>query len=258
MTHFNFDTFTLYFLNIINYCKSIIPNNLEFIYYSIITIITVGVLIHYSARWVKVIVNGVERLVPVTAGGFAINEALGRPIPIPNLGPKKPNDKPSTNPSNKPSNNTSNKPNNNSNSSKNIINTFMNRKNNLVITPYIKCNKDVKLTNRQSLILPFILNILDINLPEGSENLTNYAFGVMTLSLVALLCLINILGYFLSLYILDKYNIENKFPKLNKIKTYYKNTTLIFIIFESLFCIFCLLFLIISAYLYLKNIISTT
>jgi hypothetical protein len=254
MTHFNFDTFTLYFFNIINYCKSIIPNNLEFIYYSIITIITVGVLIHYSARWIKVIVNGVERIVPVTAGGLVINEALCRPITVPNLGPNKP----SNNPTNNPTNNTTNKPSNNSNSSQSIINTFMNRKNNLVITPYIKCNKDVKLTNRQSLILPFILNILDINIPEGSENLTNYAFGVMIFSLVTLLCFINVLGYFLSFYILDNYNIETRFPKLNKIKSYYKNTTLIFIIYESLFGIFCLLFLIISAYIYLKNIISTT
>jgi hypothetical protein len=130
----------------------------------------------------------------------------------------------------------------------NLINTLINRKNHLI----------KNMTHNKSFMLPFILNILDINLPEGSENLTKYAFGVMTLSLVVLLCFINILGYFLSLYILDKYNIENKFPKLNKIKTYYKNTTIIFIIFESLFCIFCLLFLIISAYLYLKNIISTS
>jgi hypothetical protein len=79
----------------------------------------------------------------------------------------------------------------------------------------------------------------------------------MTLSLIALLCFINVLGYFLSLYILDKYNIETRFPKLSKIKTYYKNTTLIFIIYESLFCIFCLLFLIISAYLYLKTVLVT-
>lgn len=118
--------------------------------------------------------------------------------------------------------------------------------------------KQQNLTQRNSIILPFILNILDINIPEGSENLTNYAFGVMILSLVALLCFINVLGYFISLYILDKFNIETRFPKLNKIKTYYQNTTIIFFIFESLFCILILLFLIISAYLYLKKVLITS
>ena len=77
------------------------------------------------------------------------------------------------------------------------------------------------------------------------------------MSLVALLCFINVLGYFINFYILDIYNIETKFPKLSKIKTYYKNTTLIFIIFESLFCILILLFLILSAYFYLKSVILT-
>jgi len=190
MKDLNFDIFTLDFINIINYCKSILPNKLYFLYYSII-IFTLDISRHYAKREVKLRVIDVEPRLPVTSSSLEINEALG----IPNLV------------LNNPSENPSNKPRNNPNSTKSILNTFINRKNH-----FIK-----NMTDTQNFMLPFILNILDINLPEGSENLTKYAFGVMTLSLVILLCFINILGYFLSLYILDKYNIENKFPKLNKI-----------------------------------------
>ena len=115
-----------------------------------------------------------------------------------------------------------------------------------------------KKSYRQSFILTFILSNLDINIPEGSENLTNYAFGVMVMSLIAILCFINVLGYFISFYVLKKYNLETRFPKLNKIKAYYQNTTLMFICFEALFCFLILFFLFITAYLYLKNILSTS
>jgi len=195
-----------------------------------------SILIHYSTRWVKIVVNGVERLVQTTAGGLIINESLGRPIPVPNLGSGNKNDK-------KDSNKTGN------NSSKSII-----------FSSFLKSlkSKQKNITQRQSIILPLILNFLDIKIPEGSENLTNYTFGVMIMSLVALLCFINVLGYFISLYILDKYNIETRFPRLNKIKSYYQKSTIIFIIFESLFGILVLLFLIITAYLYLKSVLVTS
>lgn len=116
-------------------------------------------------------------------------------------------------------------------------NYYISYENNLLINTLrlIFRDKQENIKTRQSFILPFILNIIDINIPEGSETLTNYAFGVMLMSLVALLCFINVLGYFITFYVLDKYNIETRFPKLSKIKTYYQNTTLIFIIYESLF-----------------------
>ena len=203
---------------IITYCDSIIPQKLGLIHYSIIIIIS-SIFKYNSKNRVKIIVKDVKRL--VSAGGLFINYYLGRPIPVPKLG----------------------------SGNKGIL-----------FSIFIKSLKSKKenIKIRQSFILTFILSNIDINIPEGSETLTNYAFGVMLLSLVALLCFINVLGYFISFYILDKYNIETRFPKLNKIKTYYQNTTLIFIIYEALFCLCILLFLFITAYLYLKKILSTS
>jgi hypothetical protein len=96
---------------------------------------------------------------------------------------------------------------------------------------------------------------LGIELPEGSEALTNYAFGVFILSLVALLAFMNVLGYFLSLHLVQRYDIATKYPKIRRIVNFYEKSSLFFILIETLFCIGCLLFLIITALIYLKKII---
>lgn len=238
--------------NIITYCSSILPSSLDFIYCSIIIMI-LTILIYYSRKWIKIIVNGVERLVPVAAVGFYINYYLGIPITVPNLGSE---NKGTDNKDNKDTKGTYNKYNNDNKGNKSESNASKSILFSIFINSLKSKKENIKI--RHSFILTFILNTIDINIPEGSEALTNYAFGVMLMSLVALLCFINVLGYFISFYILDKYNIETRFPKLSKIKTYYQNTTLIFIIYESLFCICILLFLIITAYLYLKKIVTTS
>jgi uncharacterized protein Usg len=104
-------------------------------------------------------------------------------------------------------------------------------------------------------MLFLILDWLGIELPESSETLTNYAFGVFTLSLVALLTFMNVLGYFLSLHLVQRYDISNKYPKFRRIVNFYEKNSLLFILIETLFCIGCLLFLIITAFIYLKKII---
>ena len=105
------------------------------------------------------------------------------------------------------------------------------------------------------MLLKYILEVLEIKVPEGSESITNYAFGVLILSLVALFAFINVLGYFLSLHLIQRYDIKNKYPKFIFIINYYEKTTLLFVLIETLFCIGCLLFLIITALIYLKKII---
>jgi hypothetical protein len=104
------------------------------------------------------------------------------------------------------------------------------------------------------MLLKYILQVLDVKIPEGSEQITNYAFGVFIFSLIALLAFINVLGYFLSLHLVQRYDIINKYPKLKFIVNYYEKSTLLFILIETIFCIGCLLFLIISALIYLNKI----
>jgi len=71
-----------------------------------------------------------------------------------------------------------------------------------------------------------------------------------TLSLVAFLCFVNVVGYLTTIYLLGKYNVEEKFCLLEKFKRiikYYQRSTLLFIFIEGILCTFCLLFIIFSS-----------
>jgi hypothetical protein len=57
---------------------------------------------------------------------------------------------------------------------------------------------------------------------------------MFTLSLIVFICFINVFGYILSLYLISKYDIETKFPKLKRIIKYYEKSTHFFIILEVL------------------------
>jgi hypothetical protein len=57
--------------------------------------------------------------------------------------------------------------------------------------------KLMKNNYKQSFSLFFILNLLNISIPENAEPIINYSFGVLTLSLIIFL---SILNAFLSLF----------------------------------------------------------
>lgn len=65
---------------------------------------------------------------------------------------------------------------------------------------------------RKSFILPFILSKFDIKIPEGGEVITQYAFSVFIFSLIILLAFINILGYFISWHLVQRYDFINRNP----------------------------------------------
>jgi uncharacterized protein Usg len=48
---------------------------------------------------------------------------------------------------------------------------------------------------------------------------------MFTLNLIVFICFINVFGYILSLYLISKYDIETKFPKLKGIIKYYEKST---------------------------------
>lgn len=102
----------------------------------------------------------------------------------------------------------------------------------------------------QSFSLPFILSYLDINIPENASTLTNYSFSVFLLSLIALLCFLNVLGFLVAYILIQKGDYENKYPKFKTIINYFKKTTIFYVIIEGLICLICLLMLIVFSILY--------
>jgi hypothetical protein len=123
-----------------------------------------------------------------------------------------------------------------------------------VRSPMIKQNKyfykinEIKM--QYSFILPFILSKVELGSNIKVEPVgDSYYLVVILLSLVALSCFYNIMAYFISLYLIQHYNVREKFPKLNKIFKYYEKSGFIFIIVECIICVVVLLILIITAFL---------
>jgi hypothetical protein len=95
----------------------------------------------------------------------------------------------------------------------------------------------------------------DIVVYSGAEHtLYHYSLGVLATSLVTLFSLINVLGYFISIYLIHKYDIKNKYPKYSKLISYFENSSLVFVIFEVLLCLICLTSIVVFSFLIFNQI----
>lgn len=83
---------------------------------------------------------------------------------------------------------------------------------------------------KYSFLFALILKSLDIQLSPDASQLVNLAFGTFILSLICLLNFFNVVGYLIALYLVNKYDVETKFPKFKRIIRYYENSSLFFCI----------------------------
>lgn len=98
---------------------------------------------------------------------------------------------------------------------------------------------------KSSFLLPFILNTLGKEMPEDAEVMVSYSFKMFIMSLIALSCFVNLVGYFSSLYLIHSYDIVNKYPRLSIIIKLYEKSTLLFIVVEILLCFAILIFMVV-------------
>jgi hypothetical protein len=99
----------------------------------------------------------------------------------------------------------------------------------------------------KSFAFTILFNWFGVQIPDSSEPILGIAFGVFSLCFIALFSFINILGYFFSIYLINKYDINNKlssYPWIIKIINYFEKSSIVFIVVEVLFVIFSLVFLI--------------
>ena len=106
---------------------------------------------------------------------------------------------------------------------------------------------------REKFILPFIFKHFNPeNTNQNPEPIVTFAFSMFILSLIVLICFINVMGYIISLYLISKYNIDTKYPKLNKYFKYYTKSTEFFTIIETITALVCLIIIVIlNFYFYL-------
>jgi hypothetical protein len=118
--------------------------------------------------------------------------------------------------------------------------------------------KKINLPNRMSLrmslmknYIKYIFSILfllinfNVKVNDSDPVVTKLAYWVFLISLIALFCFINILGYIISYYLIQKRNYELRNPKLKRLINYFKGVKLIYLIIEGFLCITCLILLIV-------------
>jgi hypothetical protein len=113
-----------------------------------------------------------------------------------------------------------------------------------IIVLYSKFDLNCKKNIKYSYIIPFIFKTLGSEIPKDAEPIVAFSFNILILSLIILFCFINITGYFISIYLITKYNVEEKYPKYCKLIRYFEKSRILFVIIEILLCLFCLIIII--------------
>jgi hypothetical protein len=116
----------------------------------------------------------------------------------------------------------------------------------------------IHLSYSYSFSFPLILSNLDIIVTDSDSFITQIFYGVFLLSIIALICFINIIGYLVVYIIIERGNYENKYPRLSKIINYYKKISLIYLSIEVLLCLICLFLLVFFSFLYIYSGINKT
>jgi hypothetical protein len=126
-----------------------------------------------------------------------------------------------------------------------IIKTLVN---NLIINKFRTPNE-----YQNSFSFAILLSYLNINVGNDAPFITHYSSGILIISLIVLICFTNVIGYLSAILILRYYKLSDKYPKLNKIFSYFEKTSTLFIIIEIItgyFFLFMIIFL--SLYILIK------
>lgn len=121
------------------------------------------------------------------------------------------------------------------------------------ILDFIKNKCTETLNEKYSFSLPIILANLNLENVDPSSNITQLYYGILLLSLVGLLCFINIIGYMIGYIFLQEGKYEIKYPKFSKYILFYKKSSIFLIIIEVLLCLTCLLLLVFFSLLFLYS-----
>ena len=140
------------------------------------------------------------------------------------------------------------------NKMKNIIKKILKYKNIIInLKSKLFLNKS---NYKYNFLFAFLLDSLNIQLPDEVSPLVKFASGIFVLALVCLSSFINISGYILSIYLINKYDIESKFPRFKKVIRYYEKSNKVLIIIEGILCILILLAIVIFSFLEVSAYIS--
>jgi hypothetical protein len=87
-------------------------------------------------------------------------------------------------------------------------------------------------SSHYSFLLPFILQQIGGDITSESEPLVKYLLSITVLCVIVLVCFINVLGYIFSLYLIPKFGLDKKYPKIKTLLSFFEKSSFFLIIIE--------------------------
>ena len=83
-----------------------------------------------------------------------------------------------------------------------------------------------------------------MEITDSSSQLLQFSYGVFLGSIVTLFFVLNLAGYILTNYLLEKVDFEMKYPKIGKYINRFKKISLFYIVIDILICLYLLFLLV--------------
>ena len=93
-------------------------------------------------------------------------------------------------------------------------------------------------------IMPFLLNLANKDLPDEISILVQFCFAMFIACCVLLYFFTGLFGYIITVYIIDRYKINERYPKLNKFVDKYQKVGAFVLLIDGGICLLIILLLI--------------
>ena len=97
-----------------------------------------------------------------------------------------------------------------------------------------------KNSNSNAYILGWILSNVNVEITENSSQILQFSYGVFLGSIVILFCVLNITGYLITNYLLEKVELEKKYPSIGKYLNRFRKISLFYIFIDIVVCVYIL------------------
>ena len=105
-----------------------------------------------------------------------------------------------------------------------------------------------------SVILGWILTNVNVEIIDSSSQLLQFSYNVFLGSIISLFCLFSVISYMITNYILDKVDLESKYPKIGWYLNRFKKIALFYVFIDLFICLLWLFLLVFSSLVIIAKI----
>ena len=105
-----------------------------------------------------------------------------------------------------------------------------------------------------SVILGWILSNVNVEITDSSSQLLQFSYNVFLGSIVSFFCLFSVVGYIITNYILEKVDLEKKYPRIGIYLNRFKKIALFYVFIDLFICLLWLFLLAFSSLVIIAKI----